>query len=598
MRVQWIIVILSLTTSVGCLVAVGDMSYIRNSICAEPEVPSDWDGTLDALMACDEEFTNFGSCLLFCRNMIGSACMTACFLREANWESATLAYTLAIKYENLTRFVPDLTPELAHKQIYDEVADQNSNPSRRLVAAAAVSPPDLAPPSPRARASPSVCSAAAPSRAPGGRRRRLPSTASPKARAPPSSPPASAAARRRRRTRSPPRCATAPPRSTSRAPSRASTGCAPATASASASAASASALLVKGALLADGGAAWAAQPEAPTLVYHEAAAARVARALGVAPRLLQAADDDVEATLALQEETVREVAYDGLAIASAIALLAVGAFTPLYACVCVASTCNAVPAFLALRALTGSLAPADGAPPPPAPARPPPALRPSPPSLHHPPSAHPRSPPRSAVPPAARARQDAQARDARRVPPLVVHRRHPPPHVLDHRRTAPGARPPPPPRRPRRPHRPPRHHPLALLVTAPFGLFEQVLIRYLARLDSDSGDGGYMGSIPERWGYASSSLAIVPCAIGIVAGVFPAFNAMLLSRARAARRDAEEQYRVELEEIRSDGVASHPTKYGQQKVNKALTGPVPVSVGPAPNAASLYPVIDDAPTGQ
>ena len=64
---------------------------------------------------------------------------------------------------------------------------------------------------------------------------------------------------------------------------------------------------------------------------------------------------------------------------------------------------------------------------------------------------------------------------------------------------------------------------------------------------------------------------------------------------RAARRDAEEQYRVELEEIRSDGVASHPTKYGQQKVNKALTGPVPVSMGPAPNAASLYPVIDDAP---
>ena len=42
-------------------------------------------------------------------------------------------------------------------------------------------------------------------------------------------------------------------------------------------------------------------------------------------------------------------------------------------------------------------------------------------------------------------------------------------------------------------------------------------------------------------------------------------------------------------------MASHPTKYGQQKVNKALTGPVPVSMGPAPNAASLYPVIDDAP---
>ena len=328
-------------------------------------------------------------------------------------------------------------------------------------------------------------------------------------------------------------------------------------------------------------------------MYHEAAAARVARALGVAPRLLQAADDDVEATLALQEETVREVAYDGLAIASAIALLAVGAFTPLYACVCVASTCNAVPAFLALRALTGSLAPADGAPPPPAPARPPPALHlrpslPPPPSLRSPPP-----PPRS-LPPAARACQDAQARHARRVPPLVVHRRHPPPHVLDHRRTAPGARPPTPP--------PP---PLTTTVSrssspppSPPPSFEQVLIRYLARLDSDSGDGGYMGSIPERWGYASSSLAIVPCAIGIVAGVFPAFNAMLLSRARAARRDAEEQYRVELEEIRSDGVASHPTKYGQQKVNKALTGPVPVSMGPAPNAASLYPVIDDAPAGQ
>ena len=153
---------------------------------------------------------------------------------------------------------------------------------------------------------------------------------------------------------------------------------------------------------------------------------------------------------------------------------------------------------------------------------------------------------------------------------------------------------------PHRPSPPPHHHRLALVVTAPLPApsFEQVLIRYLARLDSDSGDGGYMGSIPERWGYASTSLAIVPCAIGIVAGVFPAFNAMLLSRARAARRDAEEQYRVELEEIRSDGVASHPTKYGQQKVNKALTGPVPVSVGPAPNAASLYPVIDDAPTGQ
>jgi hypothetical protein len=376
---SWIIVILSLTTSVGCLVAVGDMSYIRNSICAEPEVPSDWDGTLDALMACDEEFTNFGSCLLFCRNMIGSACMTACFLREANWESATLAYTLAIKYENLTRFVPDLTPELAHKQIYDEVADQNSNPSR------------------------------------------------------------------------------------------------------------------------------------------------VARALGVAPRLLQAADDDVEATLALQEDTVREVAYDGLAIASAIALLAVGAFTPLYACVCVASTCNAVPAFLALRALTGSLAPADVCRPP--------------------------------------------------LEPAKMHKHGM--RVACHLSWCIG---------------------VILLLTCSIIVAQlQVLIRYLARLDSDSGDGGYMGSIPERWGYASSSLAIVPCAIGIVAGVFPAFNAMLLSRARAARRDAEEQYRVELEEIRSDGVASHPTKYGQQKVNKALTGPVPVSMGPAPNAASLYPVIDDAP---
>ena len=369
---SWIIVILSLTTSVGCLVAVGDMSYIRNSICAEPEVPSDWDGTLDALMACDEEFTNFGSCLLFCRNMIGSACMTACFLREANWESATLAYTLAIKYENLTRFVPDLTPELAHKQIYDEVADQNSNPSRRLVAAAAVSPPELAPPSPRARAfvperllrgralarAGWAATFAFDGLADGARAAFVPAGLG------------CGAAAAAHALAAEVRNGTASFNFSRALPGEYRLCAANATASASAaSAASASALLVKGALLADGGAAWAAQPEAPTLVYHEAAAARVARALGVSPRLLQAADDDVEATLALQEETVREVAYDGLAIASAIALLAVGAFTPLYACVCVASTCNAVPAFLALRALTGSLAPADGAPPPPAPAR-------------------------------------------------------------------------------------------------------------------------------------------------------------------------------------------------------------------------------------
>ena len=44
--------------------------------------------------------------------------------------------------------------------------------------------------------------------------------------------------------------------------------------------------------------------------------------------------------------------------------------------------------------------------------------------------------------------------------------------------------------------------------------------------------------MPERFGYESAVLCLVPCIFGACAGLLPTFNAMLISRSRAERRAA------------------------------------------------------------
>ena len=71
----------------------------------------------------------------------------------------------------------------------------------------------------------------------------------------------------------------------------------------------------------------------------------------------------------------------------------------------------------------------------------------------------------------------------------------------------------------------------------------QVLIHYLSNVDERLSSGsealGFSSNqVPERFGYQSALLCLVPCIFGVFAGLLPTFNAMLISRSRAERRAA------------------------------------------------------------
>uniref|UniRef100_A0A7S4BWX4 Uncharacterized protein n=1 Tax=Chrysotila carterae TaxID=13221 RepID=A0A7S4BWX4_CHRCT len=82
-------------------------------------------------------------------------------------------------------------------------------------------------------------------------------------------------------------------------------------------------------------------------------------------------------------------------------------------------------------------------------------------------------------------------------------------------------------------------------------------------------------SIPQRWGYASATIAGLPCFCGIIAGVLPTFNAVLIAQARAERLAA---------------AASAPPPRPPPS-SKPLTGPQPAVEGPMPNLVTLNPLL-------
>lgn len=108
----------------------------------------------------------------------------------------------------------------------------------------------------------------------------------------------------------------------------------------------------------------------------------------------------------------------------------------------------------------------------------------------------------------------------------------------------------------------------------------QVLMRYLSNVDerfSSDEEGKRVefssNQVPERFGYESAVLCLVPCIFGACAGLLPTFNAMLISRSRAERRAA-----MMTSTLRQ--VSSSDRKY--------LTGPVRVDMSPSPNPATAH----------
>ncbi|KAL1520913.1 hypothetical protein AB1Y20_022473 [Prymnesium parvum] len=99
----------------------------------------------------------------------------------------------------------------------------------------------------------------------------------------------------------------------------------------------------------------------------------------------------------------------------------------------------------------------------------------------------------------------------------------------------------------------------------------QVLLQYAQK-------EGYLTAIPSRWGVRNVWVAAVPCFLGIFVGLAPALSAMVLSRARAERREA----------LESDLYLSIRR---ERKPNK-MTGPRKMHVGPPPNPASLNPIFE------
>ena len=85
-------------------------------------------------------------------------------------------------------------------------------------------------------------------------------------------------------------------------------------------------------------------------------------------------------------------------------------------------------------------------------------------------------------------------------------------------------------------------------------------------------------AVPGVWGYSSAGAVLVPCILAIVAGFFPVFYAMVLSRARAERRDAM--------------TADVALKRYKRDESKELTAPRSVLRGEPPNPAMLNPIMD------
>lgn len=106
----------------------------------------------------------------------------------------------------------------------------------------------------------------------------------------------------------------------------------------------------------------------------------------------------------------------------------------------------------------------------------------------------------------------------------------------------------------------------------------QILARYATEDMCVSGHCASSSNVPSAWNYGSIGILLVPCVLGIVAGVLPIFYAMILSRSRAERREAK-----------YDDV---PLKMYKQNESKHLSAPQPVLMGPPPNLAMLNPMLD------
>ena len=77
--------------------------------------------------------------------------------------------------------------------------------------------------------------------------------------------------------------------------------------------------------------------------------------------------------------------------------------------------------------------------------------------------------------------------------------------------------------------------------------------------------------VPERFGYESAVLCVVPCIFGACVGLLPTFNAMLISRSRAERRAA---------------MMTSTLRQLSSSSRKYLTAPERAGEGPSPNPAT------------
>ena len=116
---------------------------------------------------------------------------------------------------------------------------------------------------------------------------------------------------------------------------------------------------------------------------------------------------------------------------------------------------------------------------------------------------------------------------------------------------------------------------LSLLLFAALSMAKfQILLTYLTERQN---------AIPLVWDLGDGVTAVtVPCIFGMLAGVLPVGFAMLLSRARAERRDAM--------------AADVAIKRYKRDASKELTAPRPVLRGDPPNPAMLNPVMESGYT--
>lgn len=110
----------------------------------------------------------------------------------------------------------------------------------------------------------------------------------------------------------------------------------------------------------------------------------------------------------------------------------------------------------------------------------------------------------------------------------------------------------------------------------------QVLMRYLSNIDerftAEGATSFSSNQVPERFGYQSAVLCVVPCIFGAFSGLLPTFNAMLISRSRAERRAA---------------MMTSTVRQVSSSSRKFLTAPEKVGEGPSPHPATSGELLEE-----